>query len=225
MLFLLLLGKGPCDQAASAIKRRVLAYVDEGHNAVTALQLAEAAHSHGGIKGVTTIVVGALMESKPQGFQQPKILSINLLSNFEFQSNGAVKAWKAYNVGSGIELRLQNNSWTYSWIDKTALGYKVYSSTQSGWIPMKDQLHETCLRVPNNKDKDEPLTEEDVLAQDMDLDVSEFDQKDVASCLRLFQCPAENCIKSFNRYGTLFHHIALGWLHYYFIHFIELHFY
>ncbi len=123
-------GKGPCDQMASAVKHCVHVFVDEGHNAVTASQLAQAAHSHGGIKGVTIVVVGVMAESKPDGFVQPKIPNITSLSNFEFLPDGVTKAWKAYSVGAGIELKLPRNSWTYSWIDKNASGYEVYTSTQ-----------------------------------------------------------------------------------------------
>lgn len=191
------------------------AYVDEGYNAVTAEELATAAHSHGGVRGVTTFVVPSLEERTPK--QKPTIQQITSLSNFEFSENfhqdtTEVTAWKAYNVGPGVKIELHKDMSTNSWINKGGPGYQVFATETSNWSPMKDQQQgESCMTESGNLEPDEPMQTEGLVDTTyLDLDTNEFSQQDKASCLRLFKCPAENCVKSFNRYANLMRHISIG---------------
>ena len=48
-------GKGPCDRAASVVKRHLKLYVAEGNQVTTPEEFVRAGSSHGGVKGTTFI--------------------------------------------------------------------------------------------------------------------------------------------------------------------------
>ncbi len=94
-------GKGPCDRVAAWVKRKVHAFVSEGHSAQTGEEFVDAASSYGGTKGVSLIL--ATISPPPQKLPQATITDISKYFNFQFNDDGLI-AWKAYNIGQGIKI-------------------------------------------------------------------------------------------------------------------------
>lgn len=89
-------GKGPCDRFAATMKNHVRAYINEGHDAITAEQFQEAMLSHGGVPGARI----ALLPDPVCDKLNIKWSGISKLNNFEFTCDG-VQFWRAYQVGEG----------------------------------------------------------------------------------------------------------------------------
>ena len=89
-------GIGPCDRFAATMKNHVRAYVNEGHDVITAEQFQEAMLSNGGVPGARIVLLPDPLCDKPTC----KFPGISKVNSFEFSSDG-VKVWRAYQVGEG----------------------------------------------------------------------------------------------------------------------------
>jgi len=101
-------GKGAADRLAATCKTHVRMYINEGNDVTTAHQLKAALISSGGIEGVRVVSMDTINDSVNDNVQ--KIPSISKLNNFQFNSDDTITAWRAYNIGNGKTIRLENQS-------------------------------------------------------------------------------------------------------------------
>ena len=104
-------GKGPADRLAATCKSHIRIYMNEGHNVTKAEEMQEALLSHGGVNGVRV----AVLQTVPEINQEQKIPGISKLHNFEF-SDGALVAWRAYNIGSGKRFVMEKSTGQFYYV-------------------------------------------------------------------------------------------------------------
>ncbi|KAK3719184.1 hypothetical protein QZH41_007786 [Actinostola sp. cb2023] len=80
------------------MKAHIKRWVNEKHDVITAEDMKLALESHGGVRGCRIAVVEVC--SNRDIIKDNKIPGISLLNNFSFEETG-IRAWKAYNVGTG----------------------------------------------------------------------------------------------------------------------------
>lgn len=100
-------GKGAADRLAATSKLHIRAYINEGHDVCTAIDLKSALLSHGGLEGVRVVAMDTIAET-PDTSQT--IAGITKLNNFEFTSTDSVTCWRAYGVGHGKVIKLDTSS-------------------------------------------------------------------------------------------------------------------
>lgn len=100
-------GKGAADRLAATCKAHVRIHINEGNDVCTGSQFRDALLSHGGVQGVRVVAVDSIDDSVVD--DQRKIPGISKLNNFKFNS-GSITAWRAYGIGSGKDIRLEEQS-------------------------------------------------------------------------------------------------------------------
>ncbi|KAL9954429.1 hypothetical protein ACROYT_G041966 [Oculina patagonica] len=171
-------GKGAADRLAATCKSHIRIYLNEGHDVTTAEEMKQALLSHGGVQGVRV----AHLLSINQTVEPQKISGISKLNNFQF-TDGSFQAWRAYGIGSGKGIGIENVSdVNYSWLSVlfSPGGFKAVSGRQTK--PPKVQ-------------------------------VTTDDQQQCASTespqSSVFSCPKEGCVKVFQRSSALERHLSL----------------
>lgn len=96
-------GKGAADRLAATCKAHVRAFINEGNDVTNATQLKEALLSGGGINGVRIACLQIIDESKGDS---GKIPNISKLNNFEFNQTTFIKGWRAYGIGDGKKIKI-----------------------------------------------------------------------------------------------------------------------
>ncbi|KAK3729705.1 hypothetical protein QZH41_015430, partial [Actinostola sp. cb2023] len=107
-------GKGAADRLAATCKAHIRTYINEGNDVVTAQDLKQALLSHGGINGVRVVSMDFIDDATTEEEQTAKIPSINKLNNFAFVHN-TITVWRAYNIGTGKEIKLDKLSYPGRW--------------------------------------------------------------------------------------------------------------
>lgn len=106
-------GKGPADRMAATIKGHITRFVNEGNNVTNAKEMEIAILSHGGLPGIRVALLDHLGEHETGGVAaKQKITGISKLNNFSFSPEGA-KAWRAFQIGPGKEILLEETSGIY----------------------------------------------------------------------------------------------------------------
>ena len=90
-------GKDVCDRRIATLKSHA-AFINEGNDINTANDMNVAIESFGGVKGCYATV--AEIQDSIQSMTKHSMTGIQALNNFLFESAG-LRAWKAYNVGTG----------------------------------------------------------------------------------------------------------------------------
>lgn len=101
-------GKGAADRLAATCKAHVRIYINEGNDVTTAEQLKSALLSRGGIEGVRVVSLESI-EELPVVEENRKVPAISKLNNFLFNAD-SFTAWRAYDIGSGKEMKLETTS-------------------------------------------------------------------------------------------------------------------
>ena len=101
-------GKGAADRLAATCKAHVRIFINEGHDVTNATQLKDALVSHGGIDGVRVACLDAVTTASPIS-EPAKIHHVSKLNNFEF-TEGGIKAWRAYDIGRGKEIKADTST-------------------------------------------------------------------------------------------------------------------
>lgn len=91
-------GKDVCDRRIATLKSHMRRFINEGNDINTAQQMKVAIESYGGIKGCYATV--AEIQDSFQSMTKHSMTGIQALNNFLFEPAG-LRAWKAYNVGTG----------------------------------------------------------------------------------------------------------------------------
>ena len=100
-------GKGAADRLAATCKGHVRAFINEGHDVCTAMDLRNALLSHGGLEGVRVVSLDAVTETPDDS---PSITGITKLHNFQFSSNDYITCWRAYCIGRGKTIKAEKPS-------------------------------------------------------------------------------------------------------------------
>ena len=91
-------GKDVCDRRIATLKSHMRRFINEGNDINTANDMKVAIESYGGVKGCYATV--AEIQDSFQSMTKHSMTGIQALNNFLFESAG-LRAWKAYNVGTG----------------------------------------------------------------------------------------------------------------------------
>ena len=91
-------GKDVCDHRIGTLKSHMRRFINEGNDINTANDMKVAIESYGGVKGCYATV--AEIQDSFQSMTKHSMTGIQALNNFLFESAG-LRAWKAYNVGTG----------------------------------------------------------------------------------------------------------------------------
>ena len=91
-------GKDVCDRRIATLKSHMRRLINEGNDINTAQQMKVAIESYGGIKGY--YATAAKIQNSFQTMTKHSMTGIQALNNFLFEPAG-LRAWKAYNVGTG----------------------------------------------------------------------------------------------------------------------------
>ena len=96
-------GKGPCDRKAATIKSHMRVHLNSGSDIETPAQMSDAILSSGGV----SVVNVTLCESATPLEQSLKVEDVSLINTVEYNGDG-IRVWKAYGVGPGKLLKLEN---------------------------------------------------------------------------------------------------------------------
>ena len=91
-------GKDVCDRRIATLKSHMRRFINEGNDINTANDMKVAIESYGGVKGCYATV--AEIQDSFQSMTKHSMTGIQALNNFLFESAG-LRAWKAYNLGTG----------------------------------------------------------------------------------------------------------------------------
>ena len=91
-------GKDVCERRIATLKSHMRRFINEGNDINTANDMKVAIESYGGVKGCYATV--AEIQDSFQSMTKHSMTGIQALNNFLFESAG-LRAWKAYNVGTG----------------------------------------------------------------------------------------------------------------------------
>ena len=91
-------GRDVCDRRIATLKSHMRRFINEGNDINTANDMKVVIESYGGVKGCYATV--AEIQDSFQSMTKHSMTGIQALNNFLFESAG-LRAWKAYNVGTG----------------------------------------------------------------------------------------------------------------------------
>ena len=211
-------GKGACDRKAATIKNHMRAYLHSGHDIETAQQK-NAIESNGGVAGVTVTLCGKQFTSS---FKTTKWDGVSYINNIEYNDKG-MTLWKAYCIGPGKFL-----DWTDVSLPTGIPKLSTVCTTTASFVPVKARIatKETSVKpggsaiardaTVSNKQSDEEGIDNDNDDDDDDDDFQDDDNgghdDNVGDNVhkKLFYCPEEGCLKSYQRYSSLERHLDVG---------------
>ena len=184
-------GKDVCDRRIATVKSHMRRYLNEGHDIKSASDKA-AVDSYGGVKGCQAAVVK--IQESSQTMKKHKMYGIQALNNFSFES-GAIRVWKAYNVGPG-EL------FTPAQVEGFGIpqGPTDLFVVQPFSVPREEA---GAFRFTNKRGQSrqpQPGTSQSV---------EETSPTDEATKV-YFSCPEEGCTKTYQSFSTLQKHLDAG---------------
>ena len=180
-------GKGPCDRKAENIKNHMRSFLNSGHDISNAEDMQSAIQSHGGIRGVATVLCGSLTIPDPKPF--PKWDGVSFIDDIQMNTEG-MRVWRAYGVGDGKEVQ-QSNFALKENIELPSL-VKITDVPRDNLIfcnviPRKQQTVKEKIGENSNNEE----------ASDTDEDT-------------LFTCPEDGCVRTFQRFSSLQKHQDVG---------------
>ena len=187
-------GKGVCDRQAATIKGNVRRYINEGHDVTTATQLKTAIES-----GPGSCPKASCVALNPSTTPNVKWDGISLLNNFKYEVSG-IRAWRAFNVGSGKLI-------PWSQFEGCLLTPDVLEVLESPSQRLIDNPSFKTVRQRHEKktSAQDPNAASVTKSQDQDGDDRQNEQSSP-----LFQCPEEGCVKSYSRFASLQAHLDTG---------------
>lgn len=186
-------GKGPCDRIAALVKRKVRLYIDENNKCTTGKEFVACACSYGGNKGVTLVYADSETLPNPT---KAKIPAISTYNNFQFTEE-KITAWKAYDVGVGVEI--PKKYWQHVKLQSTLTALEVFNEGQKQISPPLDD----SLWL-----KQVMKAEKTIVDSNHDEDVSVEDE--TRQYETVFACPEEGCTMSYQYHSNLMNHLTSG---------------
>ena len=188
-------GKGSCDRKAAAVKNHMRIYLNSGQDVETPEQMKNAKESSGGMPGVRVMLCDTqnIPKSVPVQWE-----GVSFVHNIEYGNEG-MRVWRSYAVRPGKFL-------LWSQIDFP----ENYS------VPMLTILKEardpkaTFTAITARRKSPQTQQGEKQLASGVGEASGEQNEDDMECHCKLFACPEEGCVKSFQRFSSLEHHLDVG---------------
>ncbi len=205
-------GKGSCDRKAALIKNHMKFYLNAGNDIETAEQMKTAIESSGCIPGVHVSLCGP----QPTSDLKVKWDGVSLINNVEYKDE-EIKVWRAYGIGPGKVLPLSKFD-----LPNTLPEVNKISEHIAQFVPIKarktkkSKVTEKSKRTVDASNRDHYGNRGDDVDDDDDDDDDDNDDDDHnhdADDLekgrgeKLYFCPHEGCVKSFQRYHALENHL------------------
>ena len=190
-------GKGSCDRKAATIKNHMRLYLNSGQDVETADQMKNAIESSGGVPGVRAMLCDSqgitYTSSAPVKWD-----GVSFINNIEYGDEG-IRVWRSYAVGPGKFLPWSqfNLPETYSLPELNTLKEANIPKAQFTAITSR---RKSSLTQQGEKQMTVSLAE----------DSDEQSDDDKQSHDKLFSCPEEGCIKSFQRFSSLQRRLDVG---------------
>ena len=185
-------GKDVCDRRIATLKSHMRRFINEGNDINTAQQMKVAIESYGGIKGCYATV--AEIQDSFQNMTKHSMTGIHELNNFLFEPAG-LRAWKAYNVGTGKFFSLAQ--------------LKKYGTPQ-GPTGIKELQ-------PFSQPSQDVGTFRATQAQDVgpsvptEVQIRQSEEADTATrSVALYSCPEQGCVKIYKEFKSLQKHLDVG---------------
>lgn len=188
-------GKGSCDRKAASIKSHMRMYLNSGQDVETAEQMQDAIESSGGVPGVRATVCDTpdIPKSAPVKWE-----GVSFINNIEYDNDG-MRVWRSYGVGPGKIL-----PWNQFNLPESH-PTPVLKTLKEASIPKAQFTAITSRRKPSQKQQ------EDVQSALGVAEASDEQSEEDSEChSKLFSCPEEGCIKSYQRFSSLQHHLEVG---------------
>ena len=175
-------GKGACDRKAATIKAHMRIHLSKGNDIENAAQMVDAMRSSGGVSGLHV----ALCEMEnPRTSANVKFDGVSAVLNVEYGED-CIITWKAYGIGPGKTVKLSkftrgNNETPIPKLSKC----------------VEDKVEDKFTSLQSRSTKPETISSSD-------------ESPDDTASSQLFFCPEEGCIKSYQRFAALQHHLDCG---------------
>ena len=185
-------GQGPCDRKAASIKSHMKIHLNQGSNIDTAKEMVDAIQSSGGVPGVDVSLRNSAQDPAPS--LNVNIAGVSLISNIVF-NNGSLPVWTAYEIGPGKCICL-----------------KDIGIPQLVQIPSLVKCDEgTATTMPNAhfikvKSRRQPCSDNSQQCSD----TKEETVTETSPTVHVSSCPEEGCMKVYQRFSSLQHHLDLG---------------
>ena len=185
-------GQDPCDRKAASIKSHMKIHLNQGSNIDTAKEMVDAIQSSGGVPGVDVSLCNSAQDPAPS--LNVKIAGVSLISNIVF-NNRSLPVWTAYEIRSGKCIRL-----------------KDIGIPQLVQIPSLVKCDEgTATTMPNAhfikvKSRRQPCSDNSQQCSD----TKEETVTETSPTVHISSCPQEGCMKVYQRFSSLQHHLDLG---------------
>ena len=184
--------KDPCDRKAASIKSHMKIHLNQGSNIDTAKEMVDAIQSSGGVPGVDVSLRNSAQDPAPS--LNVKIAGVSLISNIVY-NNGSLTVWRTYGIGPGKCIHL-----------------KEVDIPQLVQIPDLVKCDEgTATTMPNAhfinvKSRRQPCSDNSQQCSDTE----EETVTETSPAVHIFSCPDEGCMKVYQRFSSLQHHLDLG---------------
>ena len=186
-------GKDVRDRRIASLKSQMRRFINEGNDINTAQQKKIAIESYGGIKGCYATV--AEIQDSFQSMTKHSMTGIQALNNFLFEPAG-LRAWKAYNVGTGKFFSLAQ--------------FKKYGTPQ-GPTGIKELQ-------PFSQPSQDVGTFRATQAQDIgpssvptEVQIRQSEEADTATrSVASYSCPEQSCVKIYKEFKSLQKHLDVG---------------
>ncbi|KAK3742848.1 hypothetical protein QZH41_004530 [Actinostola sp. cb2023] len=179
-------GKGACDRKAASIKSHMKIHLNAGNNIENGREMVAAMLSSGGIAGVN---VTQASTSQVRESLNVKLEGVSTISNIEFTKDH-LRVWKAYGIGPGKVVPLSKLGAVEEMRipDLSTTGEVEPVLSDAHFVPVKANVRHTEKSVP-------PQLSQEVVDDPTD---------------SLFSCPEEGCMKTYQRFSALQHHLDCG---------------
>lgn len=177
-------GKGSCDRKAATIKSHMRIHLNSGHDIESASDIMTAIESSGEMAGVSVTVSGPQPTSKSTPV---KWEGVSFINNIAYTNEG-MQVWRAYGVGSG------------KFLPRSSFRQQPSVLPQLNKCADNANSASVCFQTVKARRK----------AKQRKASPTEDDLSDDEGCekeSKLFFCPEEGCVKSFQQYSSLEKHL------------------
>lgn len=174
-------GKGACDRKAATIKAHMRVHLNEGNDIENAIQMVDAMRSAGGVPGLNVTLCEL---ATPSTSTHVKFDGVSMVSNVEYGED-SITTWKAYGIGPGKTVKLSK-----------------FTGNNNAPIPrlssnVTEELSDKFTSLKSRSTKPKTTSSSD-------------ESSDPPAPSQLFLCPEDGCIKSYQRFSALQHHLDCG---------------
>ena len=187
-------GKDICDRRIATLKSHMRRFINEGNDINTAKDMKVAIESYGGVKGCYATV--AEIQDSFQSMTKHSMTGIQALNNFLFEPAG-LRAWKAYNVGTG-------NFFSLAQLKKYGIPQGPTGIKELHPFSRPSQDVGTFRAVTTEVQDVGPSAPTEV-------QISQSDEAESATqSVAFYHCPEQGCVKVYQEFKSLQKHLDVG---------------